>query len=194
MEGRPIDHATFCGFRTRFGPELKDLFRQIGRLAMAMGLIRLNQVALDGTRVRANSSRHATASAKTLQERIAALDAQIEEMFAAAQPLDQREQDLFGQQVSAATLPAELADLRKRQAALQKALANAQKIDTKRQQRKDAPKKPAKVPVADTDAAVLPNKEGAYAPTTRRWRRWMARPGGLPIARCWRPARSSRRR
>jgi len=45
------------------------LFRQIGRVAMHMGLIRLNQVALDGPRVKANSSPHATASAKTLAER-----------------------------------------------------------------------------------------------------------------------------
>jgi len=164
VEGRPIDHATFCGFRTRFEKELKDLFRQIGRLALAMGLVRLNQVALDGTRVRANSSRHATASAKTLEERLQALDAQIQEMFAASEQVDRREEDLFGQQVSGSVLPAELADLKKRQAALQKALANAQKIDAKRQQRKDAPQEPAKVPVVDTDAAVLPNKEGGYAP------------------------------
>jgi hypothetical protein len=164
VEGRPIDHATFCGFRTRFQEELKDLFGQIGRLAMSMGLIRLNQVALDGTRVRANSSRHATASSKTLAERIQALDAQIQEMFAAAQQTDQREQDLFGEAVSAHALPAELADLKKRQAALQKALEAAGKIDVKRQQRKDAPKKAAKVPVADVEAAILPNKEGGYAP------------------------------
>lgn len=165
VEGRSIDHATFCGFRTRFEAELKDLFRQIGRLAMAMGLIRLNQVALDGTRVRANSSRHATASAKTLEERIQVLNTQIEEMFGAAEQVDRREEDLFGQEVSTSTLPPELADLKKRQAALQKALQNAQKIDVQRQQRhKKTPPKPAKVPVADVESTVLPNKEGGCAP------------------------------
>ena len=164
VEGRHIDHSTFCNFRTRFERELKDIFRQIGRLAMSMGLIRLNQVALDGTRVRANSSRHATASAKTLEERAQVLNAQIEEMFAAAQQTDQRDQDLFGEAVSASTLPPELADLKRRQAALKKALEAAQKIDAKRQQRKDAPKKAAKVPVADVESSVLPNKEGGYAP------------------------------
>lgn len=165
VEGRSIDHATFCGFRTRFQRELKDLFGQIGRLAMHMGLIRLNQVALDGTRVRANSSRHATASAKTLAERIQALDVQIEEMFATAEQVDRREEDLFGEAVSTNTLPPELADLKKRQAALQKALEAAQKIDAKRQQRnKKAPPKAAKVPVADVESTVLPNKEGGCAP------------------------------
>ncbi len=47
VEGRTIDHSTFCDFRTRFHRELKGLFRQIGRIAMHMGLIRLNQVALE---------------------------------------------------------------------------------------------------------------------------------------------------
>jgi len=164
VEGRRIDHSTFCNFRTRFDNELKDLFRQIGRLAMGMGLIRLNQVGLDGTRILANSSRHATASAKTLEERIQALDGQIEELFAKAEQTDRREQDLFGDSVSANTLPPELADLKKRQSALNKALAAAQSVDAKRQQRTDAPKKAAKVPVADPESAVLPNKDGGHAP------------------------------
>ena len=90
-EGRTIDHSTFCDFRTKFKRELKDLFRQIGRVAMHMGLIRLNQVALDGTRVKANSSRHATASAKTLEQRLQVLDEQIDEMLAEADQVDQQD-------------------------------------------------------------------------------------------------------
>ncbi len=83
-EGRTIAHSTFCDFRTRFKRELKNLFRQIGLVAMHLGLIRLNQVALDGTRVKANSSPHATTSAKTLEQRLKALDEQIEKMLAEA--------------------------------------------------------------------------------------------------------------
>jgi transposase len=164
VEGRHIDHSTFCNFRTSFGQELKDLFRQIGRLAMAMGMVRLNQVALDGSQIKANSSRHATASAKTLEERLKVLDAQIEEMFAQAEHTDHREQDLFGENVSGNTLPPELADIQRRQTALAKALETAKAVDAKRQHRKDAPKKAAKVPVADPESAILPNKEGGFAP------------------------------
>ncbi len=40
-QGRTIDHSTFCDFRTRVRRELKDLFRQIGRVAMHLGLISL---------------------------------------------------------------------------------------------------------------------------------------------------------
>ncbi len=172
VEGRHIDHSTFCGFRTRFEKELKDLFKQIGRLAMGMGLIRLNQVALDGTRVRANSSRHATASAQTLEERLAALDQQIAEMFAQADRTDGQEADLFGDSCSPSHLPRELADVKRRQEALEKALEAARKLESKRaakegedkDKKKDKKKKPAKVPVADAESEVQPNKEGGFAP------------------------------
>lgn len=166
VEGRHIDHSTFCGFRTRFEQELKDLFRQIGKLAMCMGLVRLNQVGLDGTKVKANSSAHATARATTLEERCVALSQQIEEMFAQAAQADTREQDLFGEHHSLTRLPRELADLKRRQGALQRALEMARATDVKRSQRSNGgkEKKAAKVAVADPEAPVLPNKEGGHAP------------------------------
>ena len=164
VEGRQIDHSTFCNFRTRFERELKDLFRQVGRLAMGLGLLRLNEVTFDGTRALANSSRHATATAKTLAEREAVLNQLIEELFARIQQQDGRENDLFGDRYSPNNLPPELVDLKKRQAALRKAIAAAQAVDAKRQRRQDAPKKAAKVPVADPEAVLLPNKEGGHAP------------------------------
>ena len=163
-EGRTIDHSTFCDFRTKFKRELKDVFRQIGRLAMHLGLMSLNQVALDGTRVKANSSRHATASAKTLQQRLQVLDEQIEKMLAEADQVDQKDKDLFGDSVSGHTLPAELADLNKRQEQLRKAFEAAQQGDAQRAKRKNGSKRSVKVPVADPDSAIMPNKEGGFAP------------------------------
>jgi len=164
VEGRTIDHSTFCDFRTKFKRELKDLFQQIGRVAIHLGLISLNQVALDGTRVKANSSPHATASAKTLEERLRILDEQIEKMLTEADQVDQREKDLFGDSVSVSTLPAELADLEKRHAQLGKALEAANKADAKRAKRKSTSKRRAKVPVADPDSTIMPHKEGGYGP------------------------------
>jgi transposase len=46
-EGRIIDHTTLCKFRTRFRGPLKELFRQLGKLSLQMGLIRLVEVAFD---------------------------------------------------------------------------------------------------------------------------------------------------
>lgn len=158
-EGRRIDHSTFCNFRTHFEGPLKELFRQVGRVAMSMGMIRLNQVALDGTKVKANSSRHKTLTAATLKERLAELDKQIEEMLAQAKAADQKEDDLFGASHSSEHLPRELADIKARQRRLKEALAKARL--------KPAPKDPDKaprVPVADPQAPISPNKEGGFAP------------------------------
>ena len=83
-----------------------------------MGLLSLNQTALDGTRVRANSSRSGTASATTLTQRLAVLDEQIERMMAEADEADRVDQDLFGDRVSVTTLPRELSDVKRRQARL----------------------------------------------------------------------------
>jgi transposase len=52
VEGRSIDHSTICEFRTEFKKPLKDLYRHVCRIAAALGLIRLNDMALDGTRGR----------------------------------------------------------------------------------------------------------------------------------------------
>jgi len=205
-EGRDIDHSTICEFRMAFGKELKDAFRQVGQVAMSLGLMRLNRIGLDGTRERANSSRHGTATAKTLEERAAALDALIDAAMAEAEAEDRKEEDLFGQ-ATPNKLPASLAELKRRQELIQQALAKVRAMDAKRGtkkeqagatgqgQEKDGPKgqgpsappaepsqapegqadqpagadskdKPraAKVPVADPDAAVMPNKDGGHAP------------------------------
>lgn len=160
VEGRTIDHSTFCGFRTRFQKELRELFRQVGRLAMRLGLLSLNQLGLDGSRVRANSSPSATATAATLKQRLAALDEQVERMLAEADEVDERERDLFGDQVSVTTLPRALGDAKRRQARLRQALAAAERADAQRPNRRRV----SKVPVADPESAIMPNKEGGYAP------------------------------
>jgi transposase len=74
VEERHIDHTTFNHFRTKFRKPLQDLFRQIGRIAMTLGLIRLADVAFDGTRVKANNSRFQTRTAKTLEEKLQVLE------------------------------------------------------------------------------------------------------------------------
>jgi transposase len=165
VEGRRIDHSTLCDFRKEFREPLKELFRQVCRIAMTMGLIRLNEVALDGTRVKANNDRFETLTASGLQERLAALDAQIEQMLREAEEADAAEAKLFDTGDSSQQLPRELAQLKTRQAQLQKALAEVQAADkARRSEGIDPQKNPAQVPTTDVDSKVLPNKEGGYAP------------------------------
>ena len=163
-EGRSIDHSTICKFRTRFRRPLKDLFRQIGKLAMRMGLVKLVEVALDGTRVKANASRSHTWTAERVEAALKELDTLFEEAMAESERADAAAQDL---EAGAADrcLPPELATAQGRQAKLKELLAELQAADEARRKDGIDPKKnPAQRSKADTNAPVMPNKEGGYAP------------------------------
>ena len=127
VEGRHIDHTTFNNFRTKFRQPLKDLFRQIGRIAMTLGLIRLADVAFDGTRVKANNSRFQARTAKTLEEKLQALDELFEHLMS---QLHDADADGMGQ--GASQLPDELAEVDQRRQRVQAALEQARAADEAR--------------------------------------------------------------
>jgi len=160
-EGRRIDHSTFCQFRTKFKEPLKDLFKQIGRVAMRMGFIRLLEVAFDGTRVKADASRFHTWTAQRVEAALQELETQIAAMLAEAEAADASENSLRDDRLPQA-LPPELADARKRQEKTRQVLEELREADAAR--KKDGIKTPAQMPKADTDSTVMPNKEGGYAP------------------------------
>ena len=161
VEGCHIDHSTFAKFRTKFRAQLKDLFRQIGRIGMNLGLITLGEVAFDGTRVKANNSRYKTRTAKTLEEKLAMLDELFEQMLQEQTAADAKEAGLG----SPVQLPESLADLQERRDKIAAALQKAQQADEmRRQQRMNPEKNPAQIPTTDSDSKVMPNKEGGYAP------------------------------
>ena len=127
-EGRVIDHDTICKFRTRFKDALKQLFKQVGRLAMGMGYIRLLEVAFDGTRVKANASRFHTWTAERVEAVLKELEAQVAKMLSEAETADGREATL-GNEEQPEALPPELADAKKRQEKLAKLLEELQEAD-----------------------------------------------------------------
>ena len=137
VEGRQIDYTTFCRFRTRFAVPLKDLFKQIGRVAMSLGLIRLLEVAFDGTRVKADNSRYATRTAKTLEEKLAALDELFDQMMSEIEVNDKAEtQRTFdGQEDSPTRLPPLLAELEQRREQIRAALDQAKAADEARRKK-----------------------------------------------------------
>lgn len=67
------DHDTIATFRKRFLPQIEGLFVEVLRLARTLGMLKLGTVALDGTKVHANASRHSALSwghAKKLEKRL----------------------------------------------------------------------------------------------------------------------------
>lgn len=85
------DHDTIATFRKRFLEQLKPLFVQILMLAREMGLLKLGKVSLDGTKIKANASKHHALSwghACKLEEQ---LQAEVNELVRLAEQADSEE-------------------------------------------------------------------------------------------------------
>src|SRR5438034_10900718 len=85
------DHDTLATFRRTFLPELKELFVQVLLLAQEAGVLKLGTISLDGTKVHADASKRKAVSYKRLRELETQLQAEVEELFALSEQLDQRE-------------------------------------------------------------------------------------------------------
>jgi len=85
------DHATIAEFRRRHLGALARLFVQVLRLCEKAGLVRLGHVALDGTKLRANASKHKGMSYGRMEEKVRELEAQVADLLAAAEAVDQAE-------------------------------------------------------------------------------------------------------
>jgi transposase len=167
-QGHALDHSTLCKFRRHWQTQLKDLFRRVCRLAQAAGLVRLGEVMFDGTRVKAHNARNQTATAASLQERFAQLEAweaELQSRLAALEAGDVADGQVYAPSETMTRLPQDLADAQARRARLQAAQRKVQELDeARRQSGVDPQKHPAQVCLSDPDAQVMPNKEGGYAP------------------------------
>ena len=85
--GHP-DHDTIATFRRRFLKDIEALFVQILLLARAMGVLQMGTVALDGTKLHANASRHSALSYEHAGRIEAQLKAEVAELLAQAEAAD----------------------------------------------------------------------------------------------------------
>ena len=83
------DHDTIAAFRRRFLKQIEALFVQVLGVAREMGLLRLGTVALDGTKIHANASRHSALSYEHAGKIEAQLQAEVAELMAKAEAADQ---------------------------------------------------------------------------------------------------------
>ena len=86
-------HRTIRDFRALHLKELSDLFVQVVKLAQEMGLVKLGTVAIDGTKIKANASRHKAISYERMQQAEGELKAQIEALLERAKSTDAAEAD-----------------------------------------------------------------------------------------------------
>lgn len=83
------DHDTIATFRRRFLPQLEALFVQVLLLAREMKLMKLGRIALDGTKVKANASKHKALSYGHAKKIEAQLKAEVSALTAQAEAADQ---------------------------------------------------------------------------------------------------------
>jgi transposase len=107
--GNEPDFRTLSDFRKRHSAALAGLFTQVLRLCRRAGLVKLGQVAIDGTRIKANASKHKAMSYGRMGEKEAALQAEIAELLRRAEQADRDEDARYGPDRRGDELPAELA-------------------------------------------------------------------------------------
>lgn len=89
-------HRTLSDFRHDHLEDLKGLFVQVVHLAREAGLIKLGTVAIDGSKVKANASRHKSMTYREMKKQEKRLRAEIDRWFAEADRIDAYEDELYG--------------------------------------------------------------------------------------------------
>jgi transposase len=106
--GQHPDHTRISEFRRTHLAAFKDLFKQVLRLCQKAGLVKLGRVAIDGTKVQANASKHKAMSYERMQAMEARIQGEIDALLEQAEQADLEEDARFGEGQREEDLPAEL--------------------------------------------------------------------------------------
>ena len=107
--GQHPDHDTIAAFRKRHLQALAGLFIQVLQLCREAGLVKLGHVALDGTKIKANASKHKAMSYDRMSEKEKQLEQEVAELLKQAEATDAAEDALHGKGKRGDELPPELA-------------------------------------------------------------------------------------
>jgi len=151
------DHDSLCAFRKRFLKEIEVLFVQVLSIAREMKLFKLGTIALDGTKVHANASRHSALSYGHAQKIEAQLEAEVKEMLARAEAADQEPLP------EGLSIPEELARREERLAAIRQAKAQIEARAAERDTQEKADFD-AKMKAREDKAARTGKKPGGKPP------------------------------
>jgi transposase len=133
---------TISDFRKLHIKELQQLFVQVLQLCQEAGLVKLGHIALDGTKIKANASRHKAMSYGRMLKKEASLKEEIKQLLEKSEAIDRQEDDKYGSDRRGDELPEELAHRESRLKRIQeakrvleaKAKAAAQEAQKQREQ------------------------------------------------------------
>src|SRR5881296_61449 len=106
--GNQPDFRTISDFRKIHHEALEGLFQQVLRLALEAGAIKVGRVTLDGTKVKANASKHKAMSYGRMKEDERSLREEVRKLLAQAKAADDEEDARYGKDKSGDELPEEL--------------------------------------------------------------------------------------
>lgn len=135
--GNSPSHRTIARFRQENIERFEQIFVDVVRVARRAGLIKLGTVAIDGTKIQANASKHKAMSYGRMQEEEERLRKQIRRLTEIAQGVDEAEDQEFGPDFRGDELPAELRNRKERKAKIREAMKELEA----EQAREDAQKK-----------------------------------------------------
>ena len=146
------DHDTIATFRKRFLPQLTPLFVQILLIAQQMGCLKLGKVSLDGTKIKANASKHRALSWKHACKLEKQLKAEVEDLLRQAEVADHSEKP------DGLDIPAELARREERLIAIAAAKAEIERRAAVRhtEEQADYEKKQAKRKAKEQETGKRP--------------------------------------
>ena len=162
------DFRTISDFRKDNVDALSGLFVQVLALCQQAGLVKLGHVALDGTKVKANASKHKAMSYQRMKEKAAQLAAEVAELLRQAQAADDEEDRRYGEDKRGDELSEELAfrerrleKIREAMAALEaEAQAAAEQAEAEGGNHPGVPDDKAQRNFTDTESRIIPAPGG----------------------------------
>ena len=162
------DFRTISDFRKDHLAALTGLFLQVLGFCQRAGLVKLGHVALDGTKDRANASKHKAMSYKRMKEQEAQLASEVAELLRRAQEADEEEDRRYGKDQRGDELPEELAfregrleKIREAMAALEaEAQAAAEQAKAEGKEHPGEPEDKAQRNFTDAESRIMPGPGG----------------------------------
>jgi transposase len=164
------DFRTISDFRKDHLKVLAGLFLQVLKLCQKAGLVKLGHVALDGTKIKANASKHKAMSYKRMKEEETRLEDEVAALMTKAEAVDEEEDCRYGKDKRGDELPKELAfresrlkKIREAKAALEKeAKREAEVAASANKKHSGVPDDKAQRNFTDPDSRIMPAPGGKH--------------------------------
>ena len=164
--GNEPDFRTISDFRKLHLGALQGLFDQVLQIALQAGAMKLGRVVLDGSKVKANASKHKAMSYGRMQEEEKRLQEEVKRLLQQAEAADEEEDAHYGRDRRGDELPAELARRETRWKRIQEAKRALEERAREQAKSKDEPEEKAQPKAkmqynfTDPESRILPGADG----------------------------------